>query len=157
MPVRPLHLLPLLCAAIAALALALALSAGAARAAIPLPGGFEDVTLASGITGTGANQGATDVAWAPDGRMFVAERSGFVYVYNPGQAPGTHTVLLNISGHVNTPSGANYGDQGLLGIAVDSDFATNHYLWLLYTYDQNGNDSSNVAVSTLSRVTVNAN
>ena len=155
MPVRPLHLLPLLCAAIAALALAL--SAGAARAAIPLPGGFEDVTLASGITGTGANQGATDVAWAPDGRMFVAERSGFVYVYNPGQAPGTHTVLLNISGHVNTPSGANYGDQGLLGIAVDSDFATNHYLWLLYTYDQNGNDSSNVAVSTLSRVTVNAN
>ena len=38
--------------------------------------------------------------------------------------------LIDISGHVHTG-----GDRGLLGIAVDSSFASNRYLYLLYTYD----------------------
>ena len=151
MPAWPRPLQALLAAAAAALVL----SAAPARAAIPLPPGFVDVTLASGINGTGTIHGPSDVTWAPDGRLFIADRSGIVYVHDPGDLPGTNKVLLNISGHVNTPNGANYGDQGLLGIAADSDFASNHFLWLLYTYDQHGDDSSNVAVSTLSRVTVN--
>ena len=48
-------------------------------------------------------------------------------------APGgsqTAGTVIDISGHV-----ANAGDRGLLGIAVDVGFATNHYLYLLYTYD----------------------
>ena len=38
--------------------------------------------------------------------------------------------MLDITGRVNS-----YWDRGLLGVAVDSDFANNRYIYLLYTYD----------------------
>src|SRR5215208_754691 len=90
-------------------------------AAATLPNGFEERTIASGLSLP------TSIAWAPDGRMFIAEKRGVVRVVNTN---GTIGQLLDISAHV-------YGvaDRGLLGIATDSDFANNHWLYLLYVYN----------------------
>jgi glucose/arabinose dehydrogenase len=121
--------------------LSLLAGAGAAQAAT-LPSFFEERTLASGLTVP------VDVAWAPDGRMFVAEKAGRVRVVN---ANGTLQAapLIDISGHVN-----NNWDRGLLGIAVDSDFAANHYLYLLYVYEPDPAHPENGKVSRLTRVVV---
>ena len=58
--------------AAAVLAIAgIALLAGISSAtAATLPTGFEERTVVSGLTSP------TAVAWAPDGRMFVAEKAG---------------------------------------------------------------------------------
>ena len=135
------------------LAVALAVSAfiaapASASATSYVPSGFTETDLASGLN-TPVN-----VAWAPDGHMFIAERQGIVMVHNPGDSAGTNHQLLDITAHVN--SAANFSnDRGLLGIAVDKDFATNHFLYLLYTYDTNTNDDNTAKTSTLTRVTVN--
>jgi glucose/arabinose dehydrogenase len=66
----------------------------------------------------------TAVAYAPDGRTFVTEKAGRVKVVNPGST--TATTLIDLSAKVNS-----YSDRGLLGIAVDKDFAVNRFLYLL--------------------------
>jgi glucose/arabinose dehydrogenase/PKD repeat protein len=116
-----------------------------AAGAATLPVGFEERTVASGLTAP------TALDWAPDGRMFVAEKAGRVRVVTAG---GTllSTPLLDISDHVH-PS----GDRGLLGIAVDSSFASNRYLYLLYTYDTSSSHPTGPKTSRLTRVTVNSN
>jgi glucose/arabinose dehydrogenase len=105
-----------------------------------LPNGFEERTVASGLSLP------TAIAWAPDGRMFVAEKKGFVRVVDPD---GTAKPLLDISSHV-------YGiaDRGLLGIATDSDFANNHWLYLLYVYEPSPAPSDGRRTSRLTRVSV---
>jgi glucose/arabinose dehydrogenase len=127
--------------AICITALSLLVGTGAAQAAT-LPSFFEERTLASGLTVP------VDVAWAPDGRMFVAEKAGRVRVVS---ADGTLQAapLIDISGHVN-----NNWDHGLLGIAVDSAFATNHYLYLLYVYEPDAAHPDNPKISRLTRVVV---
>jgi glucose/arabinose dehydrogenase len=126
---------------IGAVWIALLAAAGGAEAAT-LPSFFEERTLASGLTVPVA------VAWAPDGRMFVAEKEGRVRVV---LADGTlkTTPLIDISGHVN-----NNWDHGLLGIAVDSDFVSNHYLYLLYVYEPDAAHPEAPKVSRLTRVVV---
>ena len=109
-------------------------------AAATYPAGFSQVTLASGLSG------AVAVDWAPDGRMFVAERSGVVKVVDPD---GTRRTLLDISDHVN-----NWGDRGLLGIAVDSHFEQYPYLYLYYTYDADPSQREADKTGRLTRVTV---
>lgn len=70
----------------------------------------------------------TDVAWAPDGRMFIAEQAGVLKVLNLGSTEAVP--ILDISSIVG-----NQHDRGLLGIAVDSAYASNNYVYLLYTRD----------------------
>src|SRR5918999_4419521 len=70
------------------------------------------------------------VAWAPDGRMFVAEKDGKVKVQSPGQEGAT--TILDIMEEVN---GGN--DRGLLSIAVDSQYPAEPYLYVLFTADLN--------------------
>ena len=94
--------------------------------------------------------GETTVTWAPDGRMFIAQKAGQVRVLPAGAQASQTVQLLDISSHVN-----NYADHGLLGLAVDSSFATNHYLYLLYVYDANPINQTGPKTSRLSRVTVN--
>ena len=71
----------------------------------------------------------TAIDWTPDGRyMVVAQKSGIVRVVDNGTLRSTP--LIDLSNEVNTA-----GDRGLLGIAIDPNFATNPYVYLLYTYD----------------------
>jgi len=121
-----------------------ALLAGISSAtAATLPTGFEERTVVSGLTEP------TAVDWAPGVGMLVAEKRGRVRVVT---AAGTlaSKPLVDISGHVNTA-----GDRGLLGIAVDSSFASNRFLYLLYTYDAKTSASDQPKSSRLTRVTVN--
>ena len=132
--------------AAAVLAIAgIALLAGTCSAtAATLPTGFEERTVVSGLTAP------TAVAWAPDGRIFVAEKAGRVRVVTASGALVTRPVV-DISDHVNTN-----GDRGLLGIAVDSSFAANRFLYLVYGYDAHTSASDQPKSSRLTRVTVNA-
>jgi glucose/arabinose dehydrogenase/PKD repeat protein len=116
-----------------------------AAVAATLPTGYEERTVASGLTAP------TAVDWAPDGRMFVAEKAGRVRVVTASGTLVTNP-LLDISSHVH-PS----GDRGLLGIAVDTSFASNRFLYLLYTYDTSSSHPTGPKTSRLTRVTVNSN
>ena len=110
------------------------------RRAATYPTGFEERTIAGGLTGP------VGTAWTPDGRMLVIEKEGHLKVVQPGSSSAT--TILDISGRVNS-----YWDRGLLGIAVDSSFASNRFIYLLYTYDLNPltPDGGSVATSRLSR------
>jgi glucose/arabinose dehydrogenase len=136
-PFRNILLLTLCCLA--------GLVATGSAAAATLPSGFAENTIATPV----GDGDAVDVAWAPDGRMFIADRKGRVYVQNPGQPATSHPLVLDITGHVSFAAGA---DRGLMSIATDVDFATNHRLYLLYTV---GSDDTGPKKSTLTWVQVN--
>ena len=98
-------------------------AAVAAPAAATLPTGFSDTTVFSGLTNP------TNVRFASDGRVFVAEKSGVVVVFD-SLADQTPTVVADLSKQVD-----DYWDRGLLGLALDPNFPTNPYIYLLYTAD----------------------
>ena len=110
-----------------------------------LPAGFEEYDIASGFSHP------TAFAYAPDGRIFVTEKPGRLRVVVPGQGLRGQPVL-DISTHVNWAA-----DRGLLGLALDKDFATNGWIYLLYTYEHAPGDPNGRKVSRLTRITVNAN
>jgi glucose/arabinose dehydrogenase len=114
--------------------------------AMALPPGFGEADVVEGSHNLTL---PTAVAYAPDGRTFVAEKAGRVRVVNPGNDEAT--TLIDLSAKVN-----DYSDRGMLGIAVDKDFATNGYLYLLYVLELRPNDPDSDApmVSRLTRVTV---
>lgn len=122
-------------------AVGLVLALVAPASAATLPAGYQEETLVAGLSQPMA------VAWTPDGRTLIAEKPGRLKVAAPGAT--TASTVLDISGRVN----ANH-DRGLLGVAVDSAFATNQYVYLLYTYDVNplSPDSGGAMVSQLLRV-----
>src|SRR4051812_29024819 len=123
----------------------LALPARGFAATFEVPG-FEEQTVASGLTQPLA------VDWTPDGRMLVAEKAGVLKVVPVGST--TAQVVLDISDHVN-----ENGERGLLGMAVDSDFVHNHYVYLLYTNDVDPGipDSTGAMASRLTRIELNDN
>ncbi len=131
------------CLAAALLAGAFLALAVAPAGAINLPAGFQEQTLATGLDQPSA------VTWAPDGRTFVAERPGRVRVID-SSGHLLPTPVIDITDHVN-----DYWDHGLLGIATDASFASNHYLYLLYTWDANPLNFTGPKSSRLTRITVN--
>ncbi len=69
------------------------------------------------------------VAQAPDGRLFVTERPGRVRIIRPS-AGG-----LEARPWASVPARANPdAERGLLGIALDPDFARNGFVYLYYSY-----------------------
>ncbi len=131
---------------LAAIAGALALLLLVSPAAHALPADFEEITLAEGLSQP------TAVAFAPasDGRMFIAEKPGRVQVR---LADGTlrSTPLLDWRDRVNSAV-----DRGLLGIATDTDFADNGYLYILFVADSDSTDDTGPHSSRLVRLTVSA-
>jgi glucose/arabinose dehydrogenase len=70
-----------------------------------------------------------DVAFAPDGRMFVTERVGNLLVY-ASAAPGAPQLANNAVSGVRQD-----GEGGLMSIELDPAFATNHYLYVCASRD----------------------
>jgi glucose/arabinose dehydrogenase len=67
----------------------------------------------------------TDLAFAPDGRIFIAERRGRVRVMRNGRLqPAPALTLDDIS---------TSGDGGLLGLALDPRFERTHFVYAVYT------------------------
>jgi glucose/arabinose dehydrogenase/chitodextrinase len=73
----------------------------------------------------------TAITFAPDGRMFIALKSGVVRVYKNGAL--LPTPFVDISSQVG-----DQHDRGLLGIAVHPAFPDQPYVYLLYTHDPAG-------------------
>jgi glucose/arabinose dehydrogenase len=105
------------------------------------PAGFTMQTVVSGLNLP------TSFAFTPDGRIFIAEKSGVIRVVKNGTL--LPTPLLDISGEVN-----NYWDRGLSGMVLDPNFATNGYIYLSYPYDPTPTDDSGGKTGRLSRFTV---
>ena len=95
-----------------------------------LPAGFTDSTVFSGLTNP------TNLRFASDGRIFVAEKSGLLVVFD-SLADQTPTVVADLRTQVD-----DYWDRGLLGLALDPNFPATPYVYLLYTADAppGGND-----------------
>ncbi|MEO8510194.1 MAG: PQQ-dependent sugar dehydrogenase [Chloroflexota bacterium] len=73
-----------------------------------------------------------DVAFAPDGSMLVTERIGRVRVFASG-SPGAA-----LRRTVTIPSVRAEGEAGLMGIAVDVDFAANRFVYVCASRDYGG-------------------
>ncbi len=71
---------------------------------------------------------AVGVRFAADGRALVWEKSGRVWTVTDGVRDAN--ALLDISDEI-----ANYGDYGLVGLAMDPAFLTNGHFYLLYAVD----------------------
>ncbi len=94
------------------------LSAPPAHAAAPSVPGLVDVTVATGV-GT-----PTALAFAADGRLFVASKNGVVRVVENGALVGTPVLSLSVNSD---------GERGLIGLALAPDFATSRRLYVHYT------------------------
>jgi len=80
--------------------------------------GFSEETLASGLNRPTAMQ------FAPDGRLFVAEQDGDVRVIKGSTLVSTHVLDVPVDNAV---------ERGIVGIVVDPNFSTNHWLYIYWT------------------------
>ena len=67
----------------------------------------------------------TAIQFSPDGRVFVAEKSGLIRVFSD-LSDTTPTVFADLRTNVH-----NYWDRGLLGLALDPQFPTKPYVYVL--------------------------
>jgi glucose/arabinose dehydrogenase/PKD repeat protein len=96
---------------------------GPARAQSPVPAGFTDAVVLSGL------DTPTVVQFSPDGRVFVAEKSGLIKVFT-SLSDTQASVFADLRTQVH-----NYWDRGMLGMALDPGFPTRPYVYVLYTRD----------------------
>ncbi len=66
-----------------------------------------------------------EMAFSPDGRIFVTERPGRIRIVKDGQLQSEPWMVLEV---------AAVGEGGLLGLALDPAFAENRYVYVAYTY-----------------------
>jgi glucose/arabinose dehydrogenase len=74
----------------------------------------------------------TDLAFAPDGRIFVAERAGRVRIVRDGRLQAEPALTLD---DVSTA-----GEGGLLGLALDPQFERTHFVYAVYTAPSRSGD-----------------
>ncbi len=88
-----------------------------------LPEGFAEHVVLEGL------ELPTNVEFAADGRIFIAEKSGVVKVFD-NLDDRTPTVFADLQSQVY-----NIWDRGLIGLAVHPDFPDEPYVYVLYTLD----------------------
>ena len=89
------------------------------------PGEFIDTQVVDGLFLP------TDLAFFPDGRMLVVEKSGIVkIVEDPTQPNSNIQTYMDLSDSV-----LDYEEQGLLAVEIDPNFETNGYFYLFYNND----------------------
>ena len=101
-------------------------SAQPAAAATGAPEGFVASLVLGKLDKVGAGGLPVGFAYAPDGRIFIARKTGVIDVWSGG----VRKVFLDIQDEVNSRTG-----RGLLGIAIDPDYATNHRIFALFTQE----------------------
>jgi glucose/arabinose dehydrogenase len=95
-----------------------------------LPAAYTQTTIVSGLAYP------VDFDWTSDGRYFITQKGGTasgscanakILVYD---AAGTFlSTFVDLTDSVNCD-----GERGLLGIAIDPNFATNHYVYAYYVH-----------------------
>jgi glucose/arabinose dehydrogenase len=116
---HPLWYLALLSLIVGALSAATFASPQAHAATLPgVPAGFAKTQLAQGL------KNPSVFAFAPNGDIYIGEKGGAILIYRNGVVLPTPLVTLPTDGA---------GEKGLLGMALDPNFATNGYLYVSYT------------------------
>jgi glucose/arabinose dehydrogenase len=93
--------------------------------ALPISDSASGANLAPGFTeeifvaGTTA---ATTFDWAPDGTLWIGGKLGHVWVWRSGARVEVAVIPVDVS-----------GEHGLLGIAIDPEYAVNGHVWIYYT------------------------
>ena len=93
-----------------------------------LPAGFSESAVLSGLTQP------TAIRFSPDGRVFVAEKSGLIKVFANLSAT-TPTVFHDLRTNVH-----NFWDRGVMGLELHPNFPVIPYVYVLYTYDKDPNN-----------------
>lgn len=86
--------------------------------AATLPEGFSEVRVAAGIVSP------TAMSIAPDGRIFVAEKTGALRVVKNDALLSQPFLTVSVN---------SAGERGLLGVAFDPGFQTNRHIYVYYT------------------------
>src|SRR5687768_17415733 len=82
------------------------------------PANFAQVLVSGGLSNP------TVLAFAPDGRIFVALQAGKLKVIKNNVLLPADAVQLTVN---------STGERGLIGMAFDPNFATNNFIYLYYT------------------------
>ena len=106
--------------------------------ATTVPAGFEDRLVADAGS-------PTALAFTPDGRMLIATQPGQLKVYQNGRLLSTPALDLSSRACSNS-------ERGLLGVAVDPSFKSNHYIYVYYTFKKYGVCEQNTTRSPVNRV-----
>ncbi len=114
------------------------------------PVNFSETIFLSSAT---LNQ-TTGIAWAPDGsgRLFVTQKGGACYIVQHGFQAGTPSGTLLGTPFITETVYTN-SECGLLGVAFDSGYLSNHYVYFFLTKSSNEQqiirytDSANVGTS----------
>ena len=85
--------------------------------------GFQDEPVIAGL------EEPSNFRFAPDGRVFVAEKTGKILVYDSIE-DDTPQLFADMRTKVY-----DTGDRGILGLALDPNFPAKPYVYVLYTYD----------------------
>ncbi|HMQ00421.1 MAG TPA: PQQ-dependent sugar dehydrogenase, partial [Cyclobacteriaceae bacterium] len=88
-----------------------------AEAQTQLPDGFITQQIAAGLD-------PTAIALAPDGRIFIAIKSGQIAIVENGELLQHPFLTIDVD---------NSNERGLSGIAFDPDFEFNNYIYVFYT------------------------
>lgn len=91
--------------------------------AVALPEGFQEDVVLSGLTDPVA------VRFPTDGRVFVAEKSGLIKVFDD-LTDSTATTFADLRTNVH-----NFWDRGLLGMALAPGFPSDPYVYVSYAFD----------------------
>ena len=126
-----------------------ALSAGSTKPAYAagLPSTLQFTQVVSGLNLP------VSIANAGDGsnRLFIVQQSGQIRIFKNGSLLATP--FLNISGLISNFTGTN-GEQGLLSLAFDPNYATNGNFYITYT--TNNSDPTFIYTTTLARFHVSS-
>jgi len=68
----------------------------------------------------------TTMQFAPDGRLFVCEQEGKVWIFKNGTRLSAPFLSINVTTE-------DYSEAGLLGLAFDPNFSVNRYVYVYYT------------------------
>jgi aldose sugar dehydrogenase len=106
--------------------------AGTSVPAVPAGCAPTQVTRPGGAAGAHAYISNLDtpvaLAWAPDGRLFIAERTGTIAIAN-----GTETSTFTTVPTTTTQPGGGTSERGLLGIAISPTFSKDRLVFALYS------------------------
>ncbi len=115
--------------------------AAASQAAPQLPPDFSLAPVAERLNFP------TQLAWLPDGTMLVLEKRGVLKAFSNGSMH----IAADLSASTN-----DYWDRGMLGLAVDIDFANNRLVYLNRVYENNTTKYAGTKTSQLLRITLDA-
>jgi glucose/arabinose dehydrogenase len=111
-------------ASVLALALLMTLLLPPTAQAAVAPTGFQDEQVWGGLNNP------VNIEFAPGGKVFVGEKGGEIKVFD-----SISDTTPSAFGTGLAPAVHDYWDRGMLGLAIDPQFPTRPYVYVLYTYD----------------------